>query len=284
MKKAIVIKNRHQESYGTMSTAIMNSGYDVLDFSDVELMKEYDYLIVGHSKLFPKFETNAKIAWWMGDFRHPEQIFTKDQIDRFDVIFTCSGEVIEEYERFFEKPTFYMPQVGLDRGYFDKPKEEINHDVLFIGHLEHKKYHFWRNKIIDSIKKDYKVRVINIDKTTANQEYLYRASKFNLSLTLPWKLTTSNRLYNILASGGFALVSYFPEMERLFENHRHLVWFKDEKELKLALKQYSDAPISREYVKNNALQLSLEKHTAKHRLDNIFDIMEGKETKFRGFL
>ena len=44
MRRAIVIKNKRQECYGPTSTAIINSGYDILDFNDVELMKDYDYL------------------------------------------------------------------------------------------------------------------------------------------------------------------------------------------------------------------------------------------------
>lgn len=268
---------------GPMVSGIVSTGYDVLDFQDVDKFKDYDYLLVWHNKEFPRLETDARVGWWMNDFRPPQQIFSKET-NKVDYIFLCSGEVDKEYREYFNRPVYYMPQSGFNHGAFMTPEEQIKWDVLFIGHLQHKKYHLWRNKLIDIVKENFNFHLVDGEQTTQNQGYLYKNTKINLSLSLPWNLTTSNRLYNILASGGFALVSYFPGMEKLFRNHYHLAWFEDEREMVKCIKFYKDRDGVREKVKKNGLALYLQKHTAKHRVENMFDIMSGKETNFRGWL
>lgn len=52
----------------------------------------------------------------------------------------------------------------------------------------------------------------------------------------------SNRTFLTLASGGFHLTAYVPGLERLFENHRHLVWFHSHDECLELLAHYVNRP------------------------------------------
>ena len=282
-RRAKIISDKNRAS-GPMASAICSTNYDILDFNDLGKAKNYDYLIVLHNKPFPRLETNARVGLWFNDYRNPEAIFPKEKINRIDYIFLCSGELISEYREYLNRPVYYMPQCGFNHGDFMEPTGNITWDVLFIGHVQHKRYHLWRNKLLHVVEENFRFCLIDNEQTTSNQGLLYRDTKINLSLTLPWKLTTSNRLYNILAAGGFALVSYFPGIEKLFRNHYHLAWFESPREMVKLIKFYQQRDGLRERIKKNGLELYQQKHTAKHRIENMFDIMEGKETEFRGWL
>jgi spore maturation protein CgeB len=84
---------------------------------------------------------------------------------------------------------------------------------------------------------------------------------------------TSNRLYNILASGGFCLTLWFPGIEDLFENKKHLVWFKTPEEAVKLARYYMEHPLEREKIAKQGHKEYLSKHTAQKRLDYMFDIL-----------
>ena len=55
----------------------------------------------------------------------------------------------------------------------------------------------------------------------------------------------SNRTFLTLAARGFHLTHYVPGLEALFENHRHLVWFKDDRECEALCRYYLSRPDAR---------------------------------------
>jgi hypothetical protein len=279
IKRGVIIKEKNHP-LGPIANALRKTGVDILDFSDTKLIKNYDYLIIFYNKLPPYFETKAKIGWWMNDLKIPEKLIQHKT--KFDYIFLCNEEYFYEYIDFFKKPIVYMPQCGLNSdNTFCRP---IEWEVLFIGNNSLKKYHNNRKEILDKIGECYFLKIISGEKRTEDQNLLYKNTKFNLSISAPLQTVTSNRLYNILASGGFALVSWFPGIDKLFINHQHLVWFKTPEEAIKWMNYYENNPKKYERIKRLGHQLYLEKHTAQCRIQNMFDIMEGKETKFRGWL
>lgn len=279
MNKAIVLKDKNFK--GPMATSLAQTGYDIKTFDD-DLMS-YDYIIVFYNKLPPRLNTKAVIGWWMNDFRKPDEVSPGNYCYYFDFIFLCTSEVFNDYLFFFKKPVFYMPQCGIDSG-FNNSSRNIDWDILFIGGITHPVYHSWRKPYIDFLHENYKFKIISDEKTSEDQKYLYRNTKINISISLGLKLTTSNRLYNILSSGGFALVYKFPGIEKLFRNHEHLVWFSTIEEMDNLIKHYINDDIQREKIANNGLILYKEKHTALKRVENMYNIMECKTRKFYGFL
>lgn len=279
IKKGVIIKEKHQ-NLGPIANALKKTGIDILDFNDIELIKKYDYLIIFYNKTPPHFETKAKIGWWMNDLKHPIKLI-ENKIN-FDHIFLCNEEYFEDYKEQFKVPITYMPQCGLNSD--NKYCRKIDWDVLFIGNISSKQYHFNRTEILTKIGEEFNLKIINGEKSTTDQNLLYKNTKFNLSISAPFKTVTSNRLYNILASGGFCLVSWFPGIGKLFENKKHLVWFETPEEAIKLIEYYNINPKEYKYIKEEGHKLYLEKHTAQHRLDNIFDVLEGKEKQFKGWL
>jgi len=280
MRKAIVIKDKNNFQ-GTIAYSLLSTSCDFRDFNDD--LNEYDLLIVFYNKLPPKLNTKALIGWWMNDFRLPVEIDNGLEYN-FDFIFNACGGVLSEYQQYFNKPTFYMPQCGIDTDKFSKSKRLINWDVLFLGGISHPKYHIWRKPYIDFLQRNYNFKIISDEKNSKDQKKLYETTKINLSISLGLQLTTSNRLYNILSSGGFALVYKFPDIEKIFENHKHLVYFSNIEEMKQLIDYYLIEEDKRKIIAKNGLELYQQKHTAKKRIGNMFDIMENKTTDFYGFI
>lgn len=280
IKRGILIKEK-KTHYGPIMNAIQKTGIDILDFNDIELIKTYDYLIIFHNHLPPYIETKAKLGWWMNDLRAPYKL--EKHKTKFDYVFLCNEEYQQLYKEEFNVPVIYMPQCGLDSD--NASCRPIEWEILFIGNTSvKKKYHENRKEILDKIGNLFFLKIINGERTTEDQNLLYKNTKFNLSISTPLKTTTSNRLYNILASGGFALVSWFPGIEKLFKNHQHLVWFKTPEEAIKWINYYNNHPKRYERVKKLGNLLYLEKHKASCRIKNIFRILEGGEQKFDGWL
>lgn len=235
--------------------------------------------IVLFNNISYEIDTDVKIAWWMCDYR--ENIKNR-KVDP-DLIFLSNRELLDKYEKHYGAKAYYMPQHGLE-GPMLKGKREVNWDVLFIGHVSSDKYHKDRMEIMKKIGKKHDVCWIHKGKYTPDQMYLYNNTKFNLSISIPKKGYTSNRTYNILSSGGFCLIRYFPGIEDLFKNHKHLVWFKTVKEAIELIDYYKKHEKERQQIAKNGYELYKEKHTPRHRLENIMDICRGKKDKFDGYL
>jgi len=59
------------------------------------------------------------------------------------------------------------------------------------------------------------------------------------------RLYFSNRTFHTLASGGFHLTGYVPGLETMFDNGRHLVWFRSDDECLDLIGHYLDRPDER---------------------------------------
>jgi hypothetical protein len=276
--------SEHKPILGPIASSVKATGIPVMDFKEFKSKKfePEDNIIIFYNKVPPYVKTKAKVAWWMNDIVMPDKL-TAGKVG-FDFIFLCNKEYEVYYKEKYNKPVFYMPQCGIESG-FTSESRKVDWEVLFIGNTSSKKYHSNRVSILERVGQDFNLKVIKGEKTTVDQTNLYAETPFNLSISVPMELVTSNRLYNILASGGFALVSWFPCIERLFKNHHHLVWFKSAEEAVDLIYHYSHRHnIGKwEEIKSNGYKLYWEKHSAQCRIDNMVDIMNGIETNFRGF-
>lgn len=282
MKIGFVIKKINDKN-GPIAESVKSTGIDLLDFSMTKEMKDYDYLIVFYNKIPPFIETKAKIAWWMCDFRKPKELVTEPD-SNFDLIFLCHKTYDDLYMQEFKKPIFFMPQCGIEEETLQSVRK-VDWETLFIGTIDNKKYwHRDRRNLIDYLSTITNLKTISGEKNSIDQKFLYKNTPFNLSVSFPMICGTSNRLYNILSSGGFALVRWFPEIEFLFENHKHLVWFKEMEEIPQILSFYKQ---NKDELNNIRIQGNLlynKKHSARRRVNNMIEIMTGKSNEFNGYI
>ncbi|MEW6606031.1 MAG: glycosyltransferase [bacterium] len=259
----------------------------------IQELKEYQprEIIVFHNKPldFKKLREleGTEIGWWMCDLRKPEQLLNTE-LDFLKAIFLCNKEYIPDYEEYYQIPTYYMPQASVLAKKIPTSEEKINWDIIFVGRLNHPIYHQERNITIDGLrKKGFKVEVRcnpsyggeeeeRIEKQT---KWLYKYSPFCLVQSINIKGYNSVRLYNVLAYQGFALVKYFRGIEDLFENHKHLCWFKTIEEAEGIINYYYKYPKKYQKIKEEGHKLYLEKHTCLHRVLNMLDILKKNAKK-----
>jgi hypothetical protein len=197
-----------------------------------------------------------------------------------------------EYEDFYGVPSFYVPQCGNDSP-LGQPGREIKWDVLFLGHTGRpeklplaqdadktrkqilaRNFHWNRMPTISAMRRGgLNVQIFSKEGSTLDSKWLYQNTPINLAVSLPATGYTSNRVYNILASSGFCLTAWFPGIEDLFENHKHLVWFTSYGEALSLAKRYLADPEGREKIRKAGQAEYLANHTAAHRVDIMLEAM-----------
>ncbi len=249
---------------------------------------DYDALIWFNNHP-PTLETSAKILWWMCDLRAPESL---GGTTTANYIGLCNKTFLNEYESFYGATVVYVPQCGNDTSV--KRGRDLGCDVLFLGHTGHsapheglvqmkeltrqqvlaKEFHWNRMPVINALQSSgLSTWVISNEGATADSKWLYQNTPINLSVSLPVEGYTSNRMYNILASRGFCLVAWFPGLEDLFENHKHLVWFSTLDEAVELAKHYLEKPQERDIIREAGYREYLDSHTAASRVDTMLEAM-----------
>lgn len=288
-KKAIAFRPTHIITYANVSrntSRIMSEvgklkSYKIPD-RELRMMKKKNIEITPWVR--------PRMSWWFWDLRHADgyKAFT----GWMDKIFLCNKEFMGEWHDVFKKPVYYMPQCATDNVLYKEHSKDdvITWDIFFMGSPGNAKIHGDRKAILEGLAVDYKVELkngtIREQRVLYNKKssYFYSNSKFCLDISAPASGYTSNRPYEILANKGLLLIKWFPGIEDIFENHKHVIWFKNLAEVKKEIDFYIDKPKERAKIIEAGHQLFLEKHTFDARLHNILDIMDGTETEYRGYL
>lgn len=242
-----------------------DKGYDILDLGETDKTAEYDLCIIYYNKVIQTKAT--KNVWWLCDLR-PAYIWN---YAKYDHIFLCNKEHLDDYSKKFGCPVTFLPQCGDDRdiGYSGRT---VTRDIVFIGNFS-SQYHLGRSKVLEELSRvNLSVELITGEGYSRDTKYIYANAPFCLSMSPNAKGYTSNRLYNILSSGGFCLSKYFDGIEDLFENHKHLCWFKTGEEAREIVDYYYEHPEEYEIIKKKGKELYDAKHTAAHRIQEIIAV------------
>ena len=82
------------------------------------------------------------------------------------------------------------------------------------------------------------------------------------------------RTFEALATGSFLLTEWVPTLEELFENKKHLVWYKTMDEAVELAKYYLENEIEREMIATAGMQEVLANHTYEKRFEKILSIIK----------
>ncbi len=244
------------------------------------------FLIDNGEKIRKILDVKGSVGFWFVDLA--EQIYENKVLGKYiDFLFLSNAGQLEKYkEKWNLRNALFMPQGCYLTNTFSTNKL-FKHNVVFLGRRQRQDIRYNdRNALLDAFQKT--LGLTELSQTVNLQETinLYQESKIILGSS--WRndirLYSSDRIFNVLGAGGFYLCSYFPGIEVLFENHKHLVWFKTHEEgLKLA-KHYLQNNEEREKIAYNGYMLVKEKHTYKERMRDILDILSNKTYQFSGYL
>jgi len=109
---------------------------------------------------------------------------------------------------------------------------------------------------------------------------VYAQSKININITLHCIQTGAcQRIFDVLAAGGFLLTNYQEELEELFVPGEELVFYHNEQELLELAEYYLTHEEERERIAANGQKKVLEKYTFGRVLPEVIDYVAGHEEK-----
>lgn len=83
----------------------------------------------------------------------------------------------------------------------------------------------------------------------------------------------SNRTFLTLASGGFLLTHYVPGLESMFENERHLVWFRSDDECLDLLRHWLRRPAARARIAREGRRWTRRRYGMNRQLSRILALL-----------
>ncbi len=202
------------------------------------------------------------------------------------MLLSNTGQLAEYKRKWHIKQTVFMPQGCYTSEAFPQHKL-YNHQVVFLGRRQRNDQRYeQRNAILDAFKQNIGLDEFENTIDIADTISLYQKSKIVLGSS--WRndieLYSSDRIFNVLGAGGFYLCSYFPGIEKMFINRKHLVWFKTAEEGIQLTRHYLIHDKEREKIAYNGYELVKNNHTYKDRVKNIVDIIQNNTRQFSGFL
>lgn len=244
------------------------------------------FLVDNGPELRKILPSHGRIIYWTGDLAKEVQANTT--LGQYiDYIFLNDSATLQDFrEKWAVKNVHYMPHGTVPASKFPSSKKEI-HDLVFLGRRQRDDTRYdERNMVLDGLGESLDfLEASNIVSVTDVHQF-YQQSK--IAVGVSWNnsayLYTSDRVFNILGSGCFCLHFYFSGIERLFENGKHLVWFKNMTDGVSLVQYYLRFSDKREEIAYNGYNLVRQKHSYTARVKNIIDIIEEKTNTFYGFL
>jgi spore maturation protein CgeB len=219
---------------------------------------------------------------------------------RSDYVFTTAEECLPRYAELGKPASVLLFGCNPEVHRRVAPKPRYAHDIILVANNYHQ-YHeemdarrtAIRNVLMPLIDERMDVGVYGVEWTSPTADIrvpeafyggycpyketasAYSSAKIVLGIqsvdTSPTQ--TSCRTFEILGSGAFYLTSYTPSHERLFENHKHLVWSKSPEETVELVKYYLVHDEERERIARSGQAYVYEHHSYVHRAREFLDTL-----------
>jgi hypothetical protein len=268
--------------YG-MKDAFERLGWEVQQINENEECEpECDLLIIGGLSSRNKHTINYVKG------KCPSVLWYRDTVNNIkwtdiepDYICAVTDGDINEIKEHYKVPVFHvmqgaMPKKNIERinpnnnivfiaspsgvGDYSERKRQIeyfNKDKNFILYY-HNELPWIREKIHKEMDNIYTNAVVCIGGDTMRERHL----------------AFSNRLWNVMGSGGFYLTLYTNGMEELFENKKHLVWVDTIEEQYELAKYYQSHQEETRKIAEEGFKLVQSKHTIDNRIKQILQCIK----------
>lgn len=315
MKTALAFTDHSRPPRGPITRSLFQAGKELglplLFASRKENWDDHELLIWFHNRP-PNIQTTAKVGWWMCDARTTQRLRKARAGNGYaDFIFLCNSYLLNDYSSYYGGEAFHVPQCGDDTPMIEG--RTLDAECVFIGsvpelnpskkkrspqpqpfvpvkdeasddefeeQLDH--VHSNRYPILHSLMNSgISVYVLQGERVSKDQKWIYSRTPFCLAISPQIPGYTSNRLYNILASGGFCLTLKFPGIEAMFENHKHLVWFESPEEAIELIRYYRGKPAKMQDIRDAGFAEYQREHSAVRRVEQMIGLVKtsiGEET------
>lgn len=198
----------------------------------------------------------------------------------FDYVFFNQKAAVEEYNEKHENKAVWLPHAAEPQAY---PKIEImkKWDVCFIGHQQDVVNFngFTRTDALDRLFKEFPNFYYGSRHPAFPEKNLFEdaAKKFSQSkivFNVSIKDDINMRVFETLSTGSFLLTNWIPTLGNIFEDGKHLVTYKTLNEMVEKTRYYLEHEEERERIAQAGHEEFMSKHTYKHRVEKILDIVK----------
>lgn len=247
---------------------VIDYGPDLIVYCLLDMVKHKEWRID-----IKNFLPNAKIVMWYGDLRNNETGQIHADMSEIDAMFISNNEQSEYYKRIWNVPNCYFLPLGASIKTLEHDSK-FGFNFVFIGGritgsvfmaraIEIGKYQQHGLKIIDADatrNPELRAKILKMMPT------IYRSSKISLDISHFTDIDsyTSNRYWNITASGGVALTKRFPNCEKFYPEDTRIYFDTFDESLEL-MRYYLDNPKELEQIRSKGM-----KHATNHTYDKRF--------------
>lgn len=157
-------------------------------------------------------------------------------------------------------------------------------DVCFIGHMQDVVNYngFTRTDALDRLFKEvpnfyYGSRHPAFPTKNLFEDAARKFSQSKIVFNTSIKDDVNMRVFETLSTGSFLLTNWLPTLSDLFEDGKHLVTYKTLDEMVEKAKYYLEHDEEREVIAAAGHAEFMAKHTYKHRVQKIFEVVDGKK-------
>ncbi len=248
-------------------------------------------------------KTDSCIIHFYGDFRWEPQDWVVDigkYTDR-TLLYHKEASLIEKYKKLGVKNIGFW-WVGTDPDVFYPRGGDKIYDVVFMASnpdsLEGCKL---RRELVAAITKEgielhifgsgwehlTDVPNVHLHPFVAEEEFAQVCSQAKISLSTgglganndAYMYNSWRRPLNSMACGAFHLTRYFPGLEEVFENGKHLVWFESISQAIELIERYLAGDDEREQIARTGRQEVISHHTWDHRIAQMFEYMKEVQSR-----
>ena len=193
-----------------------------------------------------------------------------------DYVFAVTDGDIEELKEYFKVPVYFLPQGAIPQNIIERNKP--NNEIVFMASQEGIGDYEERKRQIEYFSQDKTFNWIYHQELPMNREkhnksfpYIYANAAVCIGgdTMRNRHMAFSNRLWNVMGSGGFYLTLYTNGMEELFENKKHLVWANTIEEQYELAKYYQEHQDEARKIAEEGFKLVQSKHTIDHRIKQM---------------
>ena len=179
----------------------------------------------------------------------------------FDIVYSFSDYEIPFYKK-FNKNVYWLPLAAdPDTHYMNPFDKEI--PVSFIGSMNTNRINMI-NYLLDC--------GIPVELYYTKENYCDKVNNTMINLNIGITLQgTQQRVFEILSMGGFLLTNKLQNDIEIFKDKEHLVYFDNFQHLAELINYYYFNPVEREKIAMAGRNEVLEKHTYKHRVQQIIN-------------
>jgi spore maturation protein CgeB len=214
-----------------------------------------------------------------------------------DLLCTVAAGQIEEFARAGVRRAAYLAEAHDPELHYpvDAAPDAFHSEVAFIGKYSlDSPLHRTRRELIKPVADRFDTRLygqgweeLGLTPTRGDvypEQYRQICSGAKIVLGCDWRHDVrwyfSNRTWFTLGCGGFLLTNYAPGLEDLFENHRHLVWYRSVEEATELIAHYLEHPDERARIAAEGHGFATTHRAYDHFARDLVDLFAGRPTAF----